>query len=88
MISKDYIITSPQGIHARPATTLIRLTKNFKSTVSLKKNDKLVRLNSMLNILSMVIKGGETISIIIEGDDEIIAAEAIDLFFTQQLKEL
>lgn len=88
MISKDYIITSPQGIHARPATTLIRLTKNFKSTISLKKNDKLVRLNSMLNILSMVIKGGETISIIIEGDDEIIAAEAIDLFFTQQLKEL
>ncbi|MDB4900936.1 MAG: HPr family phosphocarrier protein [Mucilaginibacter sp.] len=88
MISKDYIITSPQGIHARPATTLIKLTKNFKSTVSLKKNDKLVRLNSMLNILSMVIKGGETISIIIEGDDEIIAAEAIDLFFTQQLKEL
>lgn len=88
MISKDYIITSPQGIHARPATTLIKLTKNFRSTVSLKKNDKLVRLNSMLNILSMVIKGGETISIIIEGDDEIIAAEAIDLFFTQQLKEL
>jgi phosphocarrier protein HPr len=88
MISKDYIITSPQGIHARPATTLIRLTKNFKSTVSLKKEDKLVRLNSMLNILSMVIKGGETISIIIEGDDEIVAAEAIDLFFTQQLKEL
>jgi phosphocarrier protein len=88
MISNDYIITSPQGIHARPATKLIRLTKNFKSTISLKKDEKLVRLNSMLNILSMVIKGGETISIIIEGDDEIIAAEAIDLFFTQQLREL
>jgi phosphocarrier protein HPr len=88
MISKDYIITLPQGIHARPATSLIRLTKNFSSTINLKKNDKMVRLNSMLNILSMAIKGGETISIIIEGDDEIIAAVAIDLFFTQQLKEL
>jgi phosphocarrier protein HPr len=88
MISKDYIITSQHGIHARPATSLIRLTKNFKSNISLKKNDKLVCLNSMLNILSMVIKGGETISIIIDGEDEIIALEAIDLFFTQQLKEL
>jgi len=88
MISKDYVIMSPQGLHARPATTLIRLTKNFKSTISLKKNDKLVRLNSMLNILSLVIKGGETISIVIDGEDEIIATEAIDLFFTQQLKEL
>jgi phosphocarrier protein HPr len=88
MISKDYMITAPQGIHARPATTLIRLTKNFKSAVSLKRGDKVVRLNSMLNILSMTIKGGETISVIVEGEDEANAAEAIDLFFTEQLKDL
>jgi len=88
MIVKDYIITSPQGIHARPATTLIRLTKNFISAISLKKGDKTVRLNSMLNILSLTIKGGETISVIIDGEDEVSAAEAIDLFFTTQLKDL
>jgi phosphocarrier protein HPr len=88
MISKDYMIMAPQGIHARPATTLIRLTKNFKSAVSLKRGDKVVRLNSMLNILSMTIKGGETISVIVEGEDEANAAEAIDLFFTEQLKDL
>ena len=88
MISKDYIIMAPQGIHARPATTLIRLTKNFKSAVSLKKGDKIVRLNSMLNILSMTIKGGESISVIVEGEDEADAADAIGLFFTEQLKEL
>jgi phosphocarrier protein HPr len=88
MIIKDYIITSPQGIHARPATTLIRLAKNFKSVISLKKGDKTVKLNSMLNILSLTIKGGETISLIVEGDDELSATEAIDQFFTAQLKEL
>lgn len=88
MISKDYIIMAPQGIHARPATTLIKLTKNFKSAVSLKRGDKVVRLNSMLNILSMTIKGGETVSVIIEGEDEVSAAIAIDLFFTDQLKHL
>ncbi|MDB5151899.1 MAG: HPr family phosphocarrier protein [Mucilaginibacter sp.] len=88
MISKDYMIMAPQGIHARPATTLIRLTKNFKSAVSLKRGDKVVRLNSMLNILSMTIKGGETISVIVEGEDEANAAQAIDLFFTEQLKDL
>jgi phosphocarrier protein HPr len=88
MISKDYMIMAPQGIHARPATTLIKLTKNFKSAVSLKRGDKVVRLNSMLNILSMTIKGGETVSVIIEGEDEVSAAIAIDLFFTDQLKHL
>ncbi len=88
MIAKDYIILAPEGIHARPATTLIRLTKKFKSVISLKKDDKLTRLNSMLNILSMSAKGGETITVIIEGEDEIEAAVAIDDFFIEQLKKL
>ncbi|MEJ0107075.1 MAG: HPr family phosphocarrier protein [Bacteroidota bacterium] len=88
MISKDYVITAPEGIHARPATTLIRITKTFKSVISLKKGDKVIRLNSMLNILSMGAKGGDTISILVEGEDEADAADAIDNFFTEQLNHL
>ena len=79
---------APQGIHARPATTLIRLVKNFKSAVSLTRGDKTVRLNSMLNILSLTIKGGETVTVIVEGEDEAEAGQAIGLFFTEQLKDL
>jgi phosphocarrier protein HPr len=88
MIVKDYVILAPEGIHARPATALIRLTKKFKSVFSLKKDDKTVRLNSMLNILSMGAKGGDTISIIMEGEDEEEAAKAIDEFFKENLKNL
>jgi phosphocarrier protein HPr len=88
MIEKDYIIMSPEGIHARPATALVRLTKRFKSSVSMKRQDRRILLNSMLNILSLGAKGGDTITIVIEGEDEAGAAEAIDLFFMQQLKDL
>ncbi len=88
MIVKNYVILAPEGIHARPATALIRLTKNFKSVFSLKKDDKTVRLNSMLNILSMGAKGGDTISVIIAGEDEDDAAKAVDKFFKENLKNL
>ena len=88
MIIKDYVILTPEGIHARPATALIRLTKKFKSVFSLKKDDKTIRLNSMLNIVSMGAKGGDTISVIIEGEDEEEAANAIDEFFKGNLKNL
>jgi phosphocarrier protein HPr len=88
MITNDYIILAQQGIHARPATILIRLVKNFKSAVSLKRGDKTIRLNSMLNILSLTIKGGESITVIVEGEDEVEALRAIDLFFTEQLKDI
>jgi phosphocarrier protein HPr len=88
MISKDYIITSAEGIHARPATALVKLTKNYKSTFNIKKDARVVKLNSLLNILSLATKGGETISIIIEGEDETDAMIAIDQFFTEHLKDL
>jgi phosphocarrier protein HPr len=86
MISKDYVINDPQGIHARPATALIRLTKNFNSNFSLKKGDRIIGLNSMINLLSMAVKGGETISIIIDGEDEVNAASAVEIFFAEQFK--
>ena len=86
MITKEYIVKDPLGMHARPATSLVKLGKNFKSVISLKKDDKTVKINSLLNILSLTIKGGETVSVVIEGEDETEAAEAINLFFTEQLK--
>ena len=81
MITKDYTIPFPEGLHARPATALIRLTKQFKSVFHLKKGSTVIRLNSMLNILSLGAKNGETISVIVEGEDESGAATAIDEFF-------
>ncbi len=88
MITKDYVILAAEGMHARPATALVKLTKKFKSSFSLKKDEKIIKLNSMLNILSMGAKGGETISVIIDGEDEIAASEALDEFFNEQLKNL
>lgn len=87
MIEKEYIITAPEGMHARPATALVRLAKNFTSVISICKGGKTVRLNSLLNILSMGIKGGDVLKIRIEGADEITAGEALDHFFAQ-IKDL
>ena len=87
MITKDYIITATQGMHARPATSLVKLGRGFASVISMKKGGKTVRINSLLNILSLAIKGGDTITMIIDGADEADAAQAIDTFFTTELKD-
>lgn len=86
MITKDYLITAAEGLHARPATNLVRLAKKYTSVTSLQKGDKTVKLNSMLNILSLALKGGDTVTIIVDGEDEAEAATAIDTFFTEELK--
>jgi len=86
MISKDYTILSPQGIHARPATALLKLVRQFKSSICLQKEEKVVPLRSMLNILALAIQCGDTISVIIDGEDESEAALSIDNFFNDLLK--
>ncbi len=88
MITKDYVIRAAEGIHARPATALIKLAKTYKSVISLKKDDKTVRLNSMINVLAMAAKAGDTLTVLVEGEDETEAAAALDTFFTEQLKNL
>jgi phosphocarrier protein HPr len=86
MITKDYIIRAPEGIHARPAAALVKLTRQFKAVIQLQKGEKRVALNSLLNLLSVGAKGGDTISLFIEGEDEGVAAEAMERFFND-LKE-
>jgi phosphocarrier protein len=86
MISKDYLIFDPLGMHARPATALIKLARQYKSAISLKKDEKLIQMRSMLNILSLGAKCGDTISVIIEGEDESDAVAALDYFFNEEMK--
>ena len=83
MIRKDYIILAPEGIHARPAAALVKLARGFKAAVYLIKGEKTVQLNSLLNLLQMGAKGGDTITVRIEGEDEEMAAEALDRYFSE-----
>ncbi|HXB07135.1 MAG TPA: HPr family phosphocarrier protein [Puia sp.] len=87
MITKEYLILAPEGMHARPATAMVRLAKQFQAVIHLKKGEKAAKLNSLLNILSMGIKGGEAVVLEFEGADEAAAAGAFDAFFADHLKD-
>ena len=87
MITKEYLILAPEGMHARPATAMVKLAKQFQVVVLLKKGEKTAKLNSLLNILSLAIKGGEGVVLEFEGADEVAAAEAFDAFFADHLKD-
>ena len=87
MITKEYMILAPEGMHARPATAMVKLAKQYPVTIVLKKGEKTAKLNSLLNILSLGIKGGEAVVLEFDGADETAAAEAFDTFFANNLKD-
>jgi phosphocarrier protein HPr len=56
-------------------------------TIVLKKGLKMAKLNSLLNILSLGIKGGEAVVLEFDGPGEAAAAAAFDTFFADNLKD-
>ena len=85
MNSVKVTVHAENGIHARPATELIKLIKESAPTkVTLKANGKSTSGTSMISLLTLGLKGTE-LEIIAEGDNETAVAERIATF-VQELK--
>lgn len=78
MIEKQFIITSDIGLHARPATLLVKEASRYSSEVELRYMNKLVNVKSIMGVMSLGVPKGEQISIIINGHDEEEAMHGIE----------
>lgn len=77
MIKKEAIVKTSTGLHARPATLLVKKASGFKSDIQLEFNDKKVNAKSLIGVLSLGVTKDSKITIITSGDDETLAAEEI-----------
>ena len=66
-------ISNDTGLHARPATLLVKKASSFKSDVSVEANGKKVNAKSLIGILSLGATKDTEITIITSGEDEIDA---------------
>ncbi|MFA6796566.1 MAG: HPr family phosphocarrier protein [Bacilli bacterium] len=80
-----YIIKDPEGIHARPATTIVQATKKFTSKIQLKKDGDTVDAKRMFGIMSLGAKKGEEIEFIFDGEDEENACEKVKAIVEENL---
>lgn len=80
-----YTVTDKLGIHARPAGDLVKLAKEFNSTVKVSCNGKTVDAKRLIALMSLGAKQDHTVTVEIEGDDENAAAEKLETFFKQNL---
>ncbi len=75
MITRKITVTNSVGLHARPATYFIQEANKYKSTISVKKDQRKVNAKSLLGVLSLGIIQGMEIELEAEGTDE---TEALD----------
>jgi len=75
MITKEVVVKNSTGLHARPATLLVKKASSFKSEVTIEFNGKKANAKSLIGVLSLGVTKGSTVSVIAVGDDEGYAAE-------------
>ena len=79
----EFVVTDPQGIHARPAGLLVKEAKKFESNISVFKGARKGDLKKIFTVMALGVKQGEAIKVQVEGADEEQAASAVAAFLKE-----
>lgn len=85
MRSFEYTIRDEVGIHARPAGLLVNAAKATGCKVTLQKGDKRADAGKLFAVMGLGVKCGDTVAVIIEGENEDAASETLKEFFESNL---
>lgn len=80
-----YVITDPQGIHARPAGVLVKEAAACACKVTIEKDGKEVDAKRILGLMGLGVKAGQEITIRTDGEDEEAAIEKLAEFLKANL---
>jgi phosphocarrier protein HPr len=77
LVTKEVMVNNPKGLHARPATLLVRKAASFKSDIGIEYMGKKANIKSLIGILSLGVGPNNSVNVIANGDDEQLALEEI-----------
>ncbi|MGN0400804.1 MAG: HPr family phosphocarrier protein [Acetatifactor sp.] len=80
-----YIITDSEGIHARPAGELVKVSKDFESSILIRSNGKTGDCKRIFTVMALGVKKGQEVILTFEGADEEQAFEAVSKFMKEKL---
>ncbi len=80
-----YVVTDPQGIHARPAGELIKVAKGYSCDIKIAKDGKAVDCKKIFGVMGLGVKKGMEVTFTFDGDDEAAACDAVSKFMQENL---
>ena len=75
---KELVIKNEDGIKGKSAALLVQAASKFESQILIESGNKKVNAKSIMGVLSLGIKQGETVYVIANGKDEKEAVTAIE----------
>lgn len=77
MIQLALTLQNARGIHTRSAAKLVDLAKHFTSKIDVVFNDRVADCKNIMSVITLGAQKNNTITFMIDGDDEQTAADAI-----------
>jgi phosphocarrier protein len=82
MTTRHVTVPWEKGLHLRAAVRLVRLAQGFQSTISVRCQNQVANLRSIVSIVSLCAVMGTVLDFEITGDDEQAAASAVEQVFS------
>ncbi len=76
-MKKQFIVTDPVGLHARPATLLVNEASKYASDIKIIVDDKEGNLKSIMGVMALAIKTDQVFEIEVSDDNEVEALEGL-----------
>ena len=80
-------IINESGLHARPASVLVKTASRFSSHIRIVKDDIEIDGKSILGVMSLAAEQGSKIILIADGEDEDCALDALVTLVNNGFKE-
>lgn len=77
MKRKEVEIRNKLGLHARPASLVVKLAGNFESEIQLIKENTEINAKSILGVMMLAASPGQRVTITADGSDEHEAVDAL-----------
>lgn len=84
MIKETVKLQLKNGLEARPAALFVQIASKYESHISVVVREKHVNAKSIMGMMSLGTIKGESIDLVIDGEDEKEAAEALIKFLTAE----
>lgn len=81
MVSFEYTIKDPMGLHARPAGAMVKRLKPLAAKVTISCGQRQADAKKLFALMGMAVKAGETVTVAVDGEDEAALAQELEAFF-------
>lgn len=87
MVAKKITVQNRAGIHARPASLIVQMANQFKSTIAFEKENMTVNAKSIMGVMTMAAGYQTELTVSADGADEIEALAALEKLFAAKFEE-